>query len=84
MTDPEIADLPSVIGTCIPIVAMLVGFPVAVISIVGAYWRNAKATECRAVLTQSMIEKGFSVEDIERVLKANELQGAAKKLCRNS
>ena len=87
MTIPENTDLPAVIGTFIPIVAMLVGFPVAVISIVGAYWRNGKATECRAVLSQSMIDKGFSVDEIERVLKANGLEiapGASQNLAKST
>lgn len=71
MQYPEHIDLPAVIGTCIPIFAILV----AIVAILATNWRKAKATECRAVLVQSMIEKGFNASEIERVLRASNLVG---------
>ena len=83
MTLAENVDLPAVIGVCIPIVAILVGLA----SILVTNWRKAKQTECRAVLTQTMVEKGFSASEIERVLLANDLdreQDGSRNRPRNS
>lgn len=69
MQYPDNIDLPAVIGTCIPVLAILAG----VVAILAFNWRKAKATECRAVLIQKMLEKGFTADEIEKVIKANDL-----------
>ncbi|MEO2091437.1 MAG: hypothetical protein ABGY75_18420 [Gemmataceae bacterium] len=35
-------------------------------------WRKAKTAEYRAILVQGMVDKGFSPDEVERVLKAND------------
>ena len=68
----ESVDIPAIIGTSLPLAGILVG----IVAILAVNWRKAKVTECRAVLTQNMIDKGFSAEEIERVLAAHDPEGA--------
>ena len=42
----------------------------AVIATLAKNWRKARESEHLTLLKQSMIERGMSAEDIERVLKA--------------
>ena len=41
----------------------------AVVAIVAKNWRKARESEHLAVLKQSMIERGMSVDEMERVLR---------------
>ena len=43
-----------------------------------ANWRKVKVSEHRAALKQSMIERGMSADEIERVLQAGEPVKRAK------
>lgn len=61
-------ELPAVIGVLIPVVALCI--PIA--AILSANWRRAKVAEYRAVMVQNMLDKGFTPDDIERVLRAND------------
>ena len=61
-------DLPAVIGVSIPVIALLI----PVFAIVSGNWRKAKVAEYRAVMVQTMIDKGFSPDEVERVLRAND------------
>jgi len=51
-------------------VALIGAFSVAAIAVVGALWYRLARFRTEADLKQSMIERGMSVEEIERVLKA--------------
>jgi hypothetical protein len=47
----------------------------AVTAIVAKNWRKARESEHLAVLKQSMIERGMSVEEMERVLELGKSKG---------
>jgi hypothetical protein len=51
------------IALCIPLVAIL-----------SFNWRKAKVAEYRAITVQTMLDKGFSADEIERVLRASDGQ----------
>jgi hypothetical protein len=40
------------------------------VAVIAKYWREARESEHLALLKQSMIERGMSVEEIERVINA--------------
>jgi hypothetical protein len=42
-----------------------------IVSVIGSHWRRVRLTELESSLKQQMLDKGLSVEDIERVLKAS-------------
>jgi hypothetical protein len=52
--------------------AVVVGIPCLgwVITTIVAHWRDVRVSEHLAALKQTMIDKGMSAEDIERVIKA--------------
>lgn len=55
----------------IPMLLFLCGTLVAVIAIVVHNWRRVRQTELDASLKQDMLNRGLSVDDIERVLRAS-------------
>ena len=65
-------DIPAIIATSVPLAGILIG----IIAVLAVNWRKAKVTECRAVMTQNMLDKGFTADEIERVLLANDPEGA--------
>jgi hypothetical protein len=66
--------IPAILGVSIPLVALLI----PVVAILSTNWRKAKVAEFRAILVQNMLDKEFTPDEIERVLKAND--GMADKL----
>ena len=62
-------ELTSVLGICVPIGGAFLTWMVVGVA---DSWRKAKVAEYRAVLVQNMIDKGFTPDEIERVLKAND------------
>ncbi len=60
--------LSALISLCIPIVALCI----PIVAIVSFNWRKAKVAEYRAVVVQNMLDKGFSPDDVEKVLRAND------------
>ena len=61
----------------VAIVAIGGSFLVGIIGTLAKNWRKARENEHLAVLKQSMVEKGMSAEDIERVINA----GRPSKTC---
>ena len=59
---------PGIIGVCIPIVALMI----PIVAIVSANWRKAKVSEHRAITIQTMLDKGFTPDEIERVMRASD------------
>jgi hypothetical protein len=65
------ADLSAEVWGCIAIMVMAGGWIIPVTAgAIAKNWRRARESEHLAVLKQSMIERGMSVEEIERVLNA--------------
>jgi hypothetical protein len=62
------AELPAILGVSIPIIAL----SIPVVAILSSNWRKAKTAEYRAILVQNMLDKDFSPDEIERVLKASD------------
>jgi hypothetical protein len=67
-------EVPAILGVSIPIVALMI----PVVAILSTNWRKAKVAEYRAITVQTMLDKGLSVDEIERVLRASD--GTADKL----
>jgi hypothetical protein len=65
---------PAVIGVCIPVIALMI----PIVAIISGNWKKAKVAEYRAITVQQMLDKGFTPDEIERVLKATD--GMADKL----
>jgi hypothetical protein len=61
-------DIPAVLGVCIPIFAL----SIPIVAIVTGNRTKAKVAEYRAILVQNMLDKDFTPDEIERVLKAND------------
>jgi hypothetical protein len=59
---------PAIIGVCIPIIALMI----PIVAIISVNRRKAKVAEYRAILVQNMLDKDFTPDEIERVLKAND------------
>ena len=70
----ELDNLPAVISLSIPIIALMI----PVVAILSVNWRKAKVAEYRAIMIQTMLDKGFTPDELERVLRAND--GTADKL----
>lgn len=62
-------DVTGIVAICVPVGGAFLTWMVVSIA---DNWRKAKVAEYRAVLVQNMIDKGFTPEEIERVLKAND------------
>lgn len=67
-------DAPAILGVCIPIFAL----SIPIVAIISGNWRRAKVAEYRAITVQQMLDKDFTPDEIERVLKAAD--GAPDKL----
>lgn len=67
-------EIPAVLGVCIPILALFI----PIVAIISTNWRKAKQAEFRAILVQNMLDKNFSPDEIERVMRASD--SAADKL----
>ena len=52
----------------IPFVALLI----PIVAIIASSWQKAKVSEHRAILVQNMLDKGFTPDEIERVLRAGD------------
>jgi len=50
--------------------AVIGGVLVSIVTAIMGNWRKARVAEQAYILKQSMIEKGMSADEIERVLKA--------------
>lgn len=59
---------PGIIGVCIPIVALMI----PIVALISSNWRKAKVAEYRAITLQTMLDKGLSTDEIERLLRAND------------
>ncbi len=59
---------PGIIGVSIPIFAL----SIPIIAILSGNWRKAKISEHRAITIQTMLDKGFSPDEIERVMRASD------------
>jgi hypothetical protein len=68
-----------VVAICVPVGGAFLTW--MVVGVADA-WRKAKVAEFRAVLVQNMVDKGFSPDDIERVLKADD-GGRDKMSCKH-
>jgi hypothetical protein len=55
----------------IPIIMAICGSLVGIIAIVAHQWRNLRQAEVEAALKQDMLNRGLSVEEIERVVRAS-------------
>lgn len=58
--------------TFLALIGVVVGLPILgwILTSVAADWRKARVAEQAAVLKQSMIERGFTADDILRVIQA--------------
>jgi hypothetical protein len=61
-------------------VSLIFGMPIiiAVVSTLAKNWRKVHESEHAAALKQSMIERGMSADEIERVLRAGPVTGASE------
>lgn len=59
---------PGIIGVTIPIFAL----SIPIIAILSGNWRKAKVSEHRAILVQNMLDKDFTPDEIERVMRASD------------
>jgi hypothetical protein len=57
-------------GELIPILAILAGVVIAVVSVVSCQWRMVRVAELEAALKQDMLQRGMQAEEIERVIFA--------------
>lgn len=57
------------VAICVPVGGCILW---GIIHSVAENWRKAKTAEYRAILVQGMVDKGFSPDEVERVLKAND------------
>lgn len=55
-----------------PTLVFVVGGVIAVFAIVLPQWRRVREVEAASRLKQKMIDRGFSADEIERVLKAGD------------
>ena len=67
-------DVPAILGVCIPIFAL----SIPIVAIISGNWRKAKVSEHRAIIVQNMLDKNFTPDEIERVMRASD--GMADKL----
>ena len=54
----------------VPVTVFGVGLIIAITAIVGHYWRRERQAGYDAELKRTMLERGMSAEDIERVIRA--------------
>ena len=52
----------------IPVLAIAGGIVISLVSIISTQWRKARQAELEAALKQDMLTRGFSADDIERVM----------------
>jgi hypothetical protein len=65
------ADLSTEAWACITVMVLAGGWIIPVTAAaIAKEWRRARESEQLAILKQSMIERGMSVEEMERVLNA--------------
>lgn len=70
--DPALAEqLPAVMGVMIPIAAIAMAGVCAVV----VNWRHVRVAEQNAVLKKAMIDRGFSADEIVRVLTTESAAG---------
>ena len=55
-----------------PTLVFVVGSVIAVIAIVLPHWRRVREVEAASRLKQKMVDRGFSADEIERVLSAGD------------
>lgn len=58
-------------GVLIPAIPILCGSLIALTAIVSNHWRKHRQTELEITLKQDMLNRGFTAEEIERVVKAS-------------
>jgi hypothetical protein len=58
-------------GELIALTAVLIGPLVAIVAIVSAHWRRVRLAELESALKQTMLDKGMSVNEMEKVLAAS-------------
>lgn len=63
----------------IAMTSIMVSMTVAVVWIIAHQWRKVRVAAYNARLTQLMIERGMSADEIERVLRAGNDKGNAKR-----
>ena len=61
-------EIPAIMGVSIPIVALFI----PIVAIWSTNWRKAKQAEYRAITVQQMLDKGFTPDEIERVMRATD------------
>jgi hypothetical protein len=59
----------------IPVIAIAGGILVAVVAILAGTWHKNRKTEMEIALKQDMLNRGMSVEEIERVMRASRKGG---------
>ena len=55
----------------VAVVAILAGSSIAVIAILAYYWHVTRRNDMEGALKQDMLNRGLSVDEIERVIKAS-------------
>jgi hypothetical protein len=54
----------------IGLVSVVCGSLIAITAILASHWRGVRQAELEASLKHELVERGMSVDDIERVIKA--------------
>jgi hypothetical protein len=62
-------EITGIVAICVPVGGVIAW---GIIHSIAENWRKAKTAEYRAILVQGMVDKGFSPDEVERVLKAND------------
>jgi hypothetical protein len=68
------------VGVIAIVVTVGGGLVFAAIAVIAYYWQIVRVAEQNAVLKKTMIDKGFSPEDIERVVMAGDPQAISHKI----
>jgi hypothetical protein len=55
----------------VPILPILCGAIIAIVAIISSQWRKHRQTEMEISLKHDMLNRNFSAEEIERVVKAS-------------
>ncbi|GJM24402.1 MAG: hypothetical protein DHS20C16_08170 [Phycisphaerae bacterium] len=56
----------------LPQIAIVAGCLTGIIAIAGVFWSHVEKTKSKNELKRSLVERGMSVEEIERIIEAGE------------
>jgi hypothetical protein len=62
----------------IPIIMAICGGLVGIVAIIANHWHSVRNAEVEAALKQDMLNRGMTVDEIERVVKASNKQLSSK------